>query len=69
MILYCSHMKLCVNFWNLKTKMVWIAVKVDMEEAYDRNEWNFILKCLQEMGFHPTWNSWIINAYPQYPTH
>ena len=30
-----------------------------MEKAYDRVEWDFILKCLQELGFHPTWNSWI----------
>jgi len=30
-----------------------------MEKAYDRIEWDFILKCLQELGFHFTWNSWI----------
>jgi len=30
-----------------------------MEKAYVRIEWDFILKCLQELCFHPTWNSWI----------
>ena len=30
-----------------------------MKKAYDKIECDFILKCLQEMGFHQTWNSWI----------
>ena len=30
-----------------------------MEKAYDRMEWDFILKCFQELGFHPTWIMWI----------
>ena len=45
------------KFKNLKTKTAWIAIKLDMEKAYDRIEWDFILKCLQELGFHSTWNS------------
>jgi len=39
--------------------MAWTAIKIDMKKAYDRVEWDFILKCLQELGFHPIWNSWI----------
>ena len=37
----------------------WAAIKLNMEKAYDIIEWDFLLKCLQELGFHPTWNSWI----------
>ena len=47
------------KFKNLKTKAAWVAIKLDMEKTYDRIEWDFILKYRQEMGFHPTWNSWI----------
>ena len=47
------------KFKNLRTQTAWAAIKSDMEKTYDRIEWDFILKCLQEMGFHPTWNSWI----------
>jgi len=47
-------MKLCINLRTLKLRL-----KLDMEKAYDRVEWDFILKYLQELGFHPTWNSWI----------
>jgi len=42
------------KFKNLKTKTAWTAIKLDMEKANDRIEWDFILKCLQELGFHPT---------------
>lgn len=37
----------------------WISVKVDMEKAYDRAEWTFILKVLKLFGFHSKWLSWI----------
>ena len=48
------------KFKNMKTKTGWTAIKLDMKKAYDRVESDFIiLKCLQELGFHPTWNSWI----------
>ena len=40
------------KFKNLKTKATWVAIKLDMEKAYDRIEWDFILKCLQEIGFY-----------------
>jgi len=26
-----------------------------MEKAYGRLEWDFILKCFQQLGFYPTW--------------
>ena len=47
------------KFRNLNTKIAWIAIKLDMKKAYNRIKWDFILKCLHEMGFHSVWNSWI----------
>ena len=50
------------KFKSLNGKAVWVALKLDMETTYDRLEWDFILKCLQEFGFHPTWNKWIMEC-------
>jgi hypothetical protein len=36
-----------------------MAVKIDMEKAFDRMEWSFILAILSKLGFHPTWINWI----------
>ena len=47
------------KFKNLKSKTSYVAIKLDMEKAYGRMKWNFILTCFQEMGFHPIWNNWI----------
>ena len=47
------------KFGNLNTKIAWKATKLDIEKLYDRMEWDFILKCLQEMVFHPIWNAGI----------
>jgi len=35
-----------------KGKKGYVALKLDMKKVYDRVEWDFICKCLQEMGFH-----------------
>lgn len=37
----------------------WIAIKLDMEKAYDRLERNYIFVTLDKLGFHPKWVSWI----------
>ena len=50
------------EFKNSTSKTAWTTIKLDMEKAYHRLEWDFILKCFQEMGFHPTWNKWIMEA-------
>lgn len=37
----------------------WMAIKLDMEKAYDRVEWNFILQSLKDLGFDEKWNKWV----------
>jgi len=44
---------------NLKGKVSWVTIKLDMKKDYDKMEWDFIMQCFQELGFHPTWNKWI----------
>jgi hypothetical protein len=36
-----------------------MAVKIDMEKAFDRMEWDFLLTIMLKLGFHPTWVNWI----------
>jgi hypothetical protein len=36
-----------------------MAVKIDMEKAFDRMEWDFLLLIMLKLGFHPTWVNWI----------
>jgi len=50
------------KFKKCKGKTAWVAMKLDMKKAYDRLEWDFIDKCLQELGFHPQWIKWIMEC-------
>jgi hypothetical protein len=34
-------------------------MKLDMEKAFDRIEWTFLLAVLEKLGFNPVWISWI----------
>jgi hypothetical protein len=36
-----------------------MAVKIDMEKAFDRMECDFLLTIILKLGFHPTWVNWI----------
>ena len=47
------------KFHHLKGKQGYVALKLDMEKAYDRIERDFLSHCLQSMNFHPTWIAWI----------
>ena len=50
------------KFRKCKGKTAWVALKLDMEKAYDRLEWGFIQKCFQELGFHPQWIKWVMEC-------
>ena len=50
------------KFKNFKTKTAWTAIKLDIEKAYERVEWDFILKCLQELVFIPLGTHGLNNA-------
>jgi hypothetical protein len=48
------------NFINSKkSREDLMAIKIDMEKAFDRMEWRFILAILSKLGFHRTWINWI----------
>ena len=36
-----------------------VVLKLDIEKAYDKVNWNFLLDCLKHWGFCDTWITWI----------
>jgi hypothetical protein len=36
-----------------------MAVNIDMEKAFDKMEWNFLLTIMEKLGFQPQWITWI----------
>ena len=47
------------KFKMLKGKATWIDLKLDMEKAYDRWEWEFLFVVLQQLGLHNQCIRWI----------
>ncbi|KAL5543968.1 hypothetical protein UlMin_007752 [Ulmus minor] len=37
----------------------WMALKIDLEKAYDRMNWSFIWSVLEAFGFHVRWINWV----------
>ncbi|XP_056688407.1 uncharacterized protein [Spinacia oleracea] len=46
-------------FKKSKSKVGWCALKLDMEKAYDRIEWDILWVTLDKMGFPTTWINWV----------
>lgn len=40
-------------------KSGWMAVKADIEKAYDQVEWSFLLQVLKQFSFSEKWISWM----------
>jgi hypothetical protein len=47
------------SFKNKKGKGGFMFLKLDMEKAFDRMEWNFLLAIMEKLGFSPIWINWI----------
>jgi len=50
------------KFKKIKGKTTWVALKFDMEKAYDRLECDYKQKCLEQYGFHAIWIKWIMEC-------
>lgn len=44
---------------RLKSKMLGVLCKLDIEKAYDHVNWNFLIRLMANMGFGAKWINWI----------
>lgn len=42
-----------------QTKQQGVVIKVDLEKAYDKIHWDYLLEILQSRGFGAKWIKWI----------
>lgn len=45
--------------WGKDSKQNVCMVLLDFEKAYDRIEWNFVIKILEKLGFPPSFYRWV----------
>jgi hypothetical protein len=50
------------NFKTRKVKEGFVAVKVDLQKAYDRINWGFLKTVILQLGFAPTFINWILQC-------
>jgi hypothetical protein len=51
--------ELLYSLKNKRGKGGLMFLKLNMEKAFDKMEWGFILAIMRKLGFHSTWISWI----------
>ncbi|XP_059450878.1 uncharacterized protein LOC132181647 [Corylus avellana] len=47
------------SFKSKKGKGGFMFLHMDMEKAFDKMEWDFILSVMKKLGFHSSWINWI----------
>ena len=50
------------DFNRKKARTGSMAIKLDLEKAYDLLDWNFIKAVLEKFGFPTIWINWIMNC-------
>lgn len=50
----------CVEVYR-KRKQKGIVVKLDLEKAYDKNDWNFVDYIMARKRFGAKWRSWVLD--------
>ncbi|XP_056690367.1 uncharacterized protein [Spinacia oleracea] len=59
---YIAASEILHSMKTKKGKFGWFALKIDLEKAYDRLEWNFIRFCLARKGFDRNSTDLILNC-------
>ena len=50
------------SFKKKKGETRYMAIKLGIEKAYDRLEWNFIRVIISKLGFHTKWIDWVMEC-------
>ena len=51
-----------MHYFKKKENLGYMAVKLDMEKAYDRLERDFIRAIISKLGFHSKWIGWVMEC-------
>lgn len=50
-----------------KGKRHYVAIKIDMEKAFDLIEWSLLLRIMKCIGFEENLIQWVLDTSPHYP--